>query len=92
MRALAIVLALAAAALAGAAPARAQVPSPVGPIYPWCAQYGGAFSGGTNCYFAELWQCRQAVFGTGGWCYENPFSWSVPAAPPPRRKARRPSR
>ncbi len=55
--------ALAALLAFDAAPANAQV-------YPWCANYG---RGGTNCYFANLWQCRQAVSGTGGYCSRNPF-------------------
>jgi hypothetical protein len=45
------------------------------PIYPWCAQYGGNL-GGTNCYFANITQCRQALSGNGGHCYENPFFWA----------------
>jgi hypothetical protein len=54
-----------------AAPANAQV-------YPWCANYGGR--GGTNCYFANLWQCQQAVSGTGGYCSPNPFYGEAPRA------------
>jgi hypothetical protein len=61
--------ALAAALAIDAGPAAAQV-------YPWCANYGGR--GGTNCYFANLWQCRQAVSGTGGYCTRNPFYGAYP--------------
>lgn len=62
------------------------------PVYPWCADYGGSRGGGTNCYFSNLWQCRQAASGNGGICYENPFygyagyKADVPASP---RKQRR---
>jgi Protein of unknown function (DUF3551) len=42
------------------------------PVYPWCGYYGGR-SGVSNCYFANLWQCQQAVSGTGGTCSPNPF-------------------
>jgi hypothetical protein len=41
------------------------------PVYAWCANYSGR--GGTNCYFANLWQCQQAVSGVGGYCSQNPF-------------------
>lgn len=61
--------ALAAVLAIDAGPAAAQV-------YPWCANYGGR--GGTNCYFANLWQCRQAVSGTGGYCSQNPFYGAYP--------------
>ncbi|RAI43506.1 DUF3551 domain-containing protein [Rhodoplanes roseus] len=82
MRAHLVTAALAAAMLVVGVPAsHAQVPSSVGPIYPWCAQYGGAWGGGNNCYFANLWQCQQAISGNGGFCYENPFSWGI--TPPP---------
>lgn len=63
--------ALVAALAVDAAPANAQV-------YPWCANYGGR--GGTNCYFANLWQCQQAVSGTGGYCSPNPFYGEAPRA------------
>ncbi|NVO17614.1 MAG: DUF3551 domain-containing protein [Rhodoplanes sp.] len=64
------------------------------PIYPWCAQYGGGRGGGSNCYFANLWQCRQAISGNGGTCYENPFYWAYgsdserPVAPARKSKQR----
>lgn len=41
--------------------------------YRWCAQYGPAAGGGTNCYFVSLPQCRAAVSGVGGFCRPNPF-------------------
>ncbi|MBK5958620.1 hypothetical protein CCR97_10420 [Rhodoplanes elegans] len=75
MRALLVTAGLAAVMVVAAVPAsRAQVPSSVGPIYPWCADYGGRGGGGTNCYFSNLGQCQQAISGNGGWCYRNPFS------------------
>lgn len=42
------------------------------PVYPWCGYYGGR-GGASNCYFSTLWQCQQAVSGTGGTCSQNPF-------------------
>lgn len=42
------------------------------PVYPWCGYYGGR-DGSSNCYFANLWQCQQAMSGTGGTCSPNPF-------------------
>lgn len=68
-KALLAMAALSAIVLVDTAPAQAQY----GPIYPWCAQYGGR-DGATNCYFANLWQCQQAISGNGGYCYRNPFS------------------
>ncbi|MFD2184325.1 DUF3551 domain-containing protein [Rhodoplanes azumiensis] len=65
-------------------PARAQL----GPIYPWCADYGGRGGGGTNCYFSNLWQCQQAISGNGGWCYRNPFSAYGSEQPRDRRRTR----
>ncbi|RAI32976.1 DUF3551 domain-containing protein [Rhodoplanes serenus] len=63
------------------------------PVYPWCAQYGGGRGGGSNCYFANLWQCQQAISGNGGFCVENPFYWAQGAspagAPPVARKGKR---
>jgi hypothetical protein len=41
--------------------------------YPWCAQYGGRGSGGRNCGFATLEQCRATVSGIGGFCEQNLF-------------------
>jgi hypothetical protein len=77
----------------GPGPATAQpVPlaSKYGPLYPWCAQYGGgALGGGANCYFATHWQCQQAISGNGGLCYENPFYVAaVGTASAPARRVR----
>ena len=56
-------------------------------VYPWCAQYadrdGGPQApgivfvmdgtGGRNCGFWTLEQCRAAVMGNGGQCEPNPM-------------------
>jgi hypothetical protein len=39
--------------------------------YPWCAIYD---SGGTNCGFTTIDQCRATVRGVGGICSPNSFS------------------
>ena len=41
--------------------------------YPWCAQYSGGSSGGRNCGFSTLEQCRATVSGIGGFCEPNLF-------------------
>jgi hypothetical protein len=46
--------------------------------YRWCADYGGR-TGGTNCYFVTLEQCRAAISGmTTGSCRPNGFYDGVP--------------
>lgn len=82
-RATFLIAAVSAAALFIPAPASAQGY----PVYPWCADYGNR--GGTNCYFANLWQCRQAASGNGGVCYQNPFYGYAGAGQTPRRSGRR---
>ena len=62
----ALAFAVMAAVLAAAAPAEAQE-------YPWCVQYGGSRSGGSNCGFVTWDQCMATRFGNGGFCYRNPF-------------------
>jgi len=52
--------------------------------YPWCA-FMNAAGGITECLYADIAQCRAAVSGVGGYCYENPSF--VP--PPPVRRARK---
>ena len=70
------------ALLASPTPVRAEIE------YPWCAEYyGGRDGGGVNCGFVTLAPCRATISGLGGNCYENP---AYPAAPPHRRKIRRP--
>jgi hypothetical protein len=54
--------------LAGALPETASADP-----YKWCAVYGGADNGGTNCYFMTLEQCRATVSGAGGFCQPNGF-------------------
>lgn len=86
MRALMITLGLVAAAIAADMQASRAVAYP---IYPWCAQYGGAFDGATNCYFVNLWQCQQTIAGMGGSCYQNPFFLAYgPDSEGPRPTAR----
>ncbi len=70
------------ALLASPPPARAEIE------YPWCAEYpsGQEGSGGVNCGFVTLAQCRATISGIGGNCYENP---AYPAAPPHRPKTRK---
>jgi len=41
--------------------------------YRWCAEYGGAGGGGTNCGFVTIGQCQAAVSGVGGFCRPNMF-------------------
>ncbi len=64
-----LAVAISAAMLMVASPARAEV------FYPWCAGYsGGRAAGGTNCGFVTRSQCMATISGVGGWCYENPAS------------------
>jgi uncharacterized protein DUF3551 len=54
--------------------------------YPWCAFYSGDGSGGTNCGFLTLEQCRATVSGIGGFCGPNQFyNPQRPAARPRKR-------
>jgi hypothetical protein len=49
-------------------------PSANAEIYrPWCAQYYGANSGGTNCGFISYQQCMMTAQGAGAWCVQNPW-------------------
>jgi hypothetical protein len=41
--------------------------------YPWCAAYGGSWSGTSNCGFKTLQQCMATVSGMGGSCEPNQF-------------------
>ena len=56
-------------ALAGSVSAQAAPYDP----YPWCAVYGGSFSGSSNCGFKTLQQCMATVSGIGGSCEPNQF-------------------
>ena len=58
--------------------------------YRWCADYGGR-TGGSNCYFVTLEQCRWAISGmTTSTCRPNGFYDGIPVDGPPRatRRAR----
>jgi Protein of unknown function (DUF3551) len=48
--------------------------------YPWCAYYGGAMSGSTNCGFVSFDQCMNTVRGIGGSCELN-NTYVPPAGP-----------
>ena len=71
-----------AAMFTGPAPAQAGIE------YPWCAQYDERTGGGTNCGFVTLQQCRAAISGAGGTCYENP-AYAVAGPQPKRHRDRR---
>ena len=64
--------------------------------YRWCAEYGGGEmgSGGTNCYFMTIEQCRAAIAGMGGFCSPNQFYDGRPVVTPedaaPRMRRNRP--
>jgi hypothetical protein len=58
--------------------------------YRWCADYGGR-TGGSNCYFVTLEQCRGAISGmTTGTCRPNGFYDGIPVdgPQPTKRRAR----
>ena len=50
--------------------------------YGWCANYSGR-TGGTNCYFMTLGQCRAAISGVGGICTRT-RRVRTPSSRPPR--------
>ena len=56
--------------------------------YPWCAAYGGSWSGTSNCGFRNLQQCMATVSGIGGSCEPNQFY--NPGRSGKRAKAARP--
>jgi Protein of unknown function (DUF3551) len=64
--------AVAAAAVAGVAPAQAVE-------YPWCLYYGMS-GGGHNCGFSTFAQCLASASGTGGHCSQN-VAYSPSAGP-----------
>jgi hypothetical protein len=39
--------------------------------YPWCAIYGGAMGGATNCGFVTFEQCMETARGLGSLCQPN---------------------
>ena len=68
--------------LAATAPAQAEEP------YRWCAEYASNDgSGGVNCGFDTLAQCRATISGIGGTCYENP-AYPAPRPKPKKRNTR----
>ena len=52
--------------------------------YKWCAVYGGRGSGGTNCGFVTIEQCRATISGMGGSCEPNQF-YTGPDKEPAKR-------
>lgn len=65
--------------------------------YRWCAVYAGGEtgSGGSNCYFLTLEQCRAAISGMGGFCEPNQFYDGRPVRTPedaPLGRRRSPAR
>jgi hypothetical protein len=57
--------------------------------YPWCARYGGAMRGASNCGFVSFEQCMDTVRGIGGFCEVNPF-YPGPRKPAARKRKRTP--
>ena len=71
-----------AAAVIGAAEARAEIE------YPYCAIPG--ISTGQDCSYSTLDQCRAFVTGIGTWCERNPrFRASMPAPAAGLRQSQR---
>ena len=54
----------------------------------WCARhFGNWMVGPMSCYFTSYQQCRTTLSGTGGVCFQSPYSYQPPPdAPPPRRR------
>jgi hypothetical protein len=63
-------------------------PAQAGIEYPWCAVYSESTIGATNCGFSTLAQCRAAISGAGGGCYQNP-AYAVASPEPKRHNVRR---
>jgi Protein of unknown function (DUF3551) len=40
---------------------------------PWCTEYGGGRSGGSNCGFYSFEQCMANAWGNGSFCRRNAF-------------------
>jgi hypothetical protein len=72
---------VAAACLADAAPASAEIE------YPWCIIQGGR-DGTMSCGFVSFEQCLQTRIGTD-MCVQNP-RYTGPSTPPSRRRPRAP--
>jgi hypothetical protein len=57
--------------------------------YPWCAVYSdNEGTGGTNCGFLTIEQCRATVSGIGGFCEHNQFY----NPRPPARSRKKPAK
>lgn len=65
----------------------ASAPSARVDPYRWCAQDMGQ-SGGTNCYFLTLEQCKAAVSGAGSFCTPNNFYTGPDSPSGPRTRLR----
>jgi hypothetical protein len=63
-------------------------PAQAGIEYPWCAVYSESTIGATNCGFSTLAQCRAAISGAGGGCYQNP-AYPIASPQPKRHPIRR---
>jgi len=72
-------------------PAFLALSSVEGRAAPWCANYGGARGGASNCGFYTFEQCLAAKSGNGGFCDRNPFELgsAYGYARKPRRQHRR---
>jgi Protein of unknown function (DUF3551) len=55
---------------------------------PWCAVYGGSWSGTSNCGFRTLQQCMATVSGMGGSCEPNDFTIQAAREGAPRQQDR----
>jgi hypothetical protein len=60
--------------------------------YPWCViQYDGDGGEITTCGYVSVQQCRDTIWGVGGYCRPNPLFGSAPASSRPPKKPRHPS-
>jgi hypothetical protein len=55
---------------------------------PWCVQYFGGLSGGTNCSFYSYAQCMETARGNGAYCYQNPWYLQYGSGSPPDARPR----
>jgi hypothetical protein len=74
---------LAAALLGEMQAASAQSPT----SYQWCARHFGDWMvGPTSCYFTSYQQCRAALSGNSGVCFQSPFCYQPPPDAPWRTR------
>ena len=60
--------------------------------YPWCAVQYDDDGEITTCGYVTLQQCRDTIWGVGGYCRQNPyFLGAPPHAPKPVKRKRQPS-